>query len=81
MEENAFKEVAPILCLALSAISLAAAVHDTSDIHCSAADMNHSPTENKDLLPSLSKHSVHNQTPTLQGADGSPTRCQRAWST
>ena len=50
MEGNAFKEVAPILCLALSAISLVAAVHDMSDIHCSAADINHSPTENKDLL-------------------------------
>ena len=48
-KENAFKEVAPILCLALSAISLVAALHDTSDIHCSAADINHSPTENKGL--------------------------------
>ena len=38
------------MCLALSATSLATAVHDTSDIHCSAADVDHSPTENKDLL-------------------------------
>ena len=50
MKKNAFKEIETILCLALSAISLVAAVHDTSDIHCSAADENHSPTENKDLL-------------------------------
>ena len=50
MEENPFKEVAPILCLALSAISLVAASHGTSDIHCSAADINHSPKDIKDLL-------------------------------
>ena len=50
MEENAFKESEPILCLALSAISLVAALHDTPDNHCSVADMNHSPTENKGLL-------------------------------
>lgn len=49
-EEKAFKEVAPILCLALSATSLATVVHDRSDIHCSGADINRSPTENKDSL-------------------------------
>ena len=50
MKESAFKEMEPNVCLALSAISLVAAVPDTSEIHCSAADMSHSPTENKDLL-------------------------------
>ena len=49
MKETAFKEMEPIVCLALSAISLVAAVPDMSDIHCSAADMDDSPTENKDL--------------------------------
>lgn len=50
MKETAFKEMEPNVCLALSAISLVAAVVDTSDKHCSAADMDHSPTENKDLF-------------------------------
>ena len=50
MKGTAFKEMEPNVCLALSAISLAAAVHDTSEIHYSVADMNHSPTTNKDLL-------------------------------
>ena len=50
MEETAFKEMEPILCLALSTISLVPTVPDTSEIHCSAADIDRSPTENKDLL-------------------------------
>ena len=40
----------PILCLARSAISFVPTVPDASEIHCSAADIDHSPTENKDLF-------------------------------
>ena len=48
MKEAAFKETEPIVCLALSAISLVAAVPDMSDVYCSGADIIHSPIENKD---------------------------------
>lgn len=47
---DCFQGVEPILCLALSAISLVPTIRDASEIHCSAADIDDSPIEIKDLL-------------------------------
>ncbi len=43
MKDTAFKEIEPFLCLALSVISLVAAMDDTSDKNCSAAEMEPQP--------------------------------------